>query len=112
MGLNFKEKLGRIFAHLIYLKNKKWIKNPIRYQAKTFYYLVRKGSNTSFGRDHFFDNIKTYDDFKDNVPIKDYEDIKPYIDKFFLDKLMFFGLGNQFILLKRAGQLQDSSISL
>ena len=75
MELKLKEKLGKIFAYLVHLKNKKWIKNPIRYQTKTFFYILRKAKNTSFGRDHSFKNIKTYDDFKNNVPVKDYEDI-------------------------------------
>ena len=103
MGLNFKEKLGRIFARLIYLKNKKWINNPIRYQAKTFNYLIRKGSNTSFGKDHFFNNIKTYDDFKDNVPIKDYEDIKPYIDKIFSGEINVLWPGKPIYFAKTSG---------
>ena len=61
MELNLKEKLGKIFAYLVHLKNKKWIKNPIRYQTKTFFYILRKAKNTSFGIDHSFKNIKTYD---------------------------------------------------
>jgi len=103
MGINFKEKLGRIFARLIYLKNKKWIRNPIRYQAKTFDYLVRKGTNTSFGRDHFFNNIKTYADFKDNVPIKDYEDIKNYIDKIFSGESNVLWPGKPIYFAKTSG---------
>ena len=103
MGINFKEKLGKIFARLIYLKNKKWIKNPIRYQAKTFDYLVRKGRNTSFGRDHFFNNIKTYDDFKENVPIKDYEDIKPYIEKIFSGESNVLWPGKPIYFAKTSG---------
>ena len=103
MGLNFKEKLGKIFARLIYLKNKKWIKNPIRYQVKTFDYLVRKATNTSFGRDHFFNNIKTYDDFKENVPIKDYEDIKHYIDKIFSGESNVLWPGKPIYFAKTSG---------
>ena len=103
MEINFKEKLGRIFARLIYLKNKKWIRNPIRYQAKTFDYLVRKGTNTSFGRDHFFNNIKTYDDFKENVPIKDYEDIKHYIDKIFSGESNVLWPGKPIYFAKTSG---------
>ena len=103
MEINFKEKLGRIFARLIYLKNKKWIRNPIRYQAKTFDYLVRKGTNTSFGRDHFFNNIKTYADFKDNVPIKDYEDIKNYIDKIFSGESNVLWPGKPIYFAKTSG---------
>ena len=103
MGINFKEKLGKIFARLIYLKNKKWIRNPIRYQAKTFDYLVRKATNTSFGRDHFFNNIKTYDDFKENVPIKDYEDIKHYIDKIFSGESNVLWPGKPIYFAKTSG---------
>ena len=103
MGINFKEKLGKIFARLIYLKNKKWIRNPIRYQAKTFDYLVRKATNTSFGRDHFFNNIKTYDDFKENVPIKDYEDIKHYIDKIFSGEINVLWPGKPIYFAKTSG---------
>tara|TARA_Y100001970_G_scaffold30329_1_gene37678 strand:+ start:3273 stop:4769 length:1497 start_codon:yes stop_codon:yes gene_type:complete len=103
MGINFKEKLGKIFARLIYLKNKKWIRNPIRYQAKTFDYLVKKAKNTSFGRDHFFNNIKTYDDFKENVPIKDYEDIKHYIDKIFSGESNVLWPGKPIYFAKTSG---------
>ena len=103
MGINFKEKLGKIFARLIYLKNKKWIRNPIRYQAKTFDYLVRKATNTSFGRDHFFNNIKTYDHFKENVPIKDYEDIKHYIDKIFSGESNVLWPGKPIYFAKTSG---------
>tara|TARA_B100000700_G_scaffold260051_1_gene295307 strand:- start:10726 stop:12222 length:1497 start_codon:yes stop_codon:yes gene_type:complete len=103
MGINFKEKLGKIFARLIYLKNKKWIRNPIRYQAKTFDYLVKKAKNTSFGRDHFFNNIKTYHDFKENVPIKDYEDIKHYIDKIFSGESNVLWPGKPIYFAKTSG---------
>ncbi|MBR98677.1 MAG: hypothetical protein CMC57_01740 [Flavobacteriaceae bacterium] len=103
MGLNLKEKLGRIFAYLIYLKNKKWIKNPIKYQIKTFNYLIKKGSNTIFGSDHFFSKIKTYDDFKKNIPIKDYEDIRPYIDKILLGEINVLWPGKPIYLAKTSG---------
>ena len=103
MGLNLKEKLGKIFAYLIYLKNKKWIKNPIRYQTKTFNYLIKKGNDTIFGSDHFFSKIKTYDDFKKNVPIKDYEDIRPYIDKILLGEINVLWPGKPIYLAKTSG---------
>src|SRR5690606_41686788 len=36
---------------------------------------------TAFGRDHGFDQIKNYEDFKQRVPIRDYEELKPYVDR-------------------------------
>ena len=49
-------------------------------QHKTFELLIRKGKNTEFGRQHGFDSIRTHSDFARQVPIRDYEDFRPYID--------------------------------
>lgn len=43
--------------------------------------LVSKAANTAFGRDHRFSDIKSYEDFKNAVPIRDYEELKPYIER-------------------------------
>ena len=43
--------------------------------------IVSQAAHTAFGRDHGFEKIKTYDDFKKAVPIRDYEDLKPYIER-------------------------------
>ncbi len=69
------------FARLVKKRNNKWISNPIETQAKTFNKLLLKGTKTEFGRDHNFSIIKNYEDFKNQVPIRDYEGLKPYIDK-------------------------------
>ena len=70
-----------LFARLVKKRNNKWISNPLETQAKTFNKLLLKGTNTEFGRDHNFSNIKNYEDFKNQVPIRDYEGLKPYVDK-------------------------------
>jgi hypothetical protein len=70
-----------LFAKLIRRKNKKWISNPVKWQAKTFNKLISSASNTSFGKDHAFSEIESYDDFKKKVPVRDYEALKPYVDK-------------------------------
>ena len=43
--------------------------------------LIKISKKTDFGKDHNFKNIKTFNDFKTNVPIRDYEKIKKYINK-------------------------------
>ena len=43
--------------------------------------LIKKSSKTVFGVEHSFQNINNYNYFKKNVPIRDYEGIKKYIDK-------------------------------
>ena len=43
--------------------------------------MVQKAKNTTFGRDHFLRDVQTYEDFKQAVPVRDYEDFKPYISQ-------------------------------
>ena len=59
----------------------KWATHPVDNQKKTLKKLIAFGKKTVFGNDHNFDNIKSYNDFKKNVPIVDYEEIKKYINQ-------------------------------
>jgi len=70
-----------LFAKLVKKMNSKWISNPLETQAKTFDKLLLKAINTEFGRDHNFSSVKNYEDFKNQVPVRDYEGLKSYIDK-------------------------------
>lgn len=42
---------------------------------------ISMGSQTEIGRKYDFSSIQTYEDFRDNVPLHNYEDLKPYIDR-------------------------------
>jgi hypothetical protein len=59
----------------------KWKKNAVSDQNRWMSDLVTKAKNTAFGRDHHFAQIETYDDFKRMVPIRDYEALRPYVDR-------------------------------
>ena len=60
-------------------KIKKCIENPIPYQKDVFKYLIKKGVKTKFGQDHFFNKITNYSSFKNQVPIRSYEELEKYI---------------------------------
>ena len=70
-----------LFARFIRKKNQNWISNPIEHQQKTFFKLIEKSKNTEFGKDHDFSEINSYETFKKNVPVRDYEGLKKYIDR-------------------------------
>ncbi len=70
-----------LFARFIRKKNQNWINNPIESQRKTFFKLISKSKNTEFGNDHHFSEINSYEKFKQNVPTRDYEGLKNYIDR-------------------------------
>ena len=50
-------------------------------QEAIFKDLIKTGSKTIFGNDHHLGNINAYDEFKQAVPIRDYEAFKPYINQ-------------------------------
>jgi hypothetical protein len=79
MGL--KSVLSRVFAAVVNRKLNDLRKNAVALQQKTFLKLIDQAKNTAFGKDHGFDGIRTYDDFKKQVPVRDYEDLRPYIDR-------------------------------
>lgn len=56
-------------------------KNPMGKQEILFNHLIRSGKNTAFGKDHQFENIKSIADYQRLVPIREYNDIQPYIDR-------------------------------
>lgn len=73
--------LAKPFAAFIAAETKKWSQNPHAYQEKLRQYLIREAGNTVFGKDHGFSSINNYDDFKKNIPVRDYEELKPYIER-------------------------------
>ncbi len=79
--MGIKAALSKPFAALVVWKADKWKKNAPEAQQKVFKNLIKKASSTVFGKDHHFSQIKTYEDFKKRVPVRDYEDLKPYIER-------------------------------
>ncbi len=79
MGL--KSFLSLPFAKYIVYKNKRWKNNAVVVQNKLLLSLVKQAKNTQFGKDHNFEKITNYKQWKTNVPIRDYEGLKDYIQK-------------------------------
>ena len=79
--INIKQIAAKIFAAYIVKQTQKWANNPIETQQKVFKSLLDQAKNTLFGTDHHFNEIKTFADFAKKVPVRDYEELKPYVDK-------------------------------
>ena len=72
---------AKLYAARIYNKINRWASNPIETQERVFQSLISDASDTEFGRDHNFKNIKTHADFVKHVPVRDYEALKSYVEK-------------------------------
>jgi hypothetical protein len=80
-SMGIRSVLARPFAAYVAAQTKEWSTNPVKFQHKIFNNLVQTGANTLFGRDHGFESIQNYAEFKKQVPIRDYEALKPYVEK-------------------------------
>jgi phenylacetate-coenzyme A ligase PaaK-like adenylate-forming protein len=79
--MSIKSVLAKLFSEVIYRKTQLWANHPVETQKRVFQDLIRQAKNTQFGKAHRFNQIKTVEDFAKTVPIRDYEELKPYIDK-------------------------------
>ncbi|UZR94518.1 GH3 auxin-responsive promoter family protein [Chondrinema litorale] len=79
--MGIRSKLSKPFAAYINYQQKKWTSQPVETQQKVMQKLVSKAKNTLFGKDHQFSEINSYQDFKEAVPVRDYEALKPYVEK-------------------------------
>lgn len=72
-------------------------------QLKILRNLVLKARYTDFGREHQFSAIKTYADFKKQIPIRKYEEIKPWIDRVYQGEANVLWPGKPNYLSKTSG---------
>lgn len=103
-----KSVLAKIFAQWIYAKTQKWVNNPIETQNKVFQNLIASATSTQFGNDHDFISINNYDDFVKRVPIRDYEDLKPYVDKVVDGQENILWIGKPIYFAKTSGTTSGS----
>ena len=54
---------------------------PQETQSQLLLDIVKHNRATAFGRDHRFETIRSPEDYKNQVPISDYERIRPYVER-------------------------------
>ncbi len=79
--MSLKSFAARIFARIIDRETQKWLKDPAQTQGKVLDNIIARARNTEFGKDHDFENIRSHADFVKRVPIRDYEALRPYVDR-------------------------------
>jgi hypothetical protein len=81
MKMKFKSYLAKPFAIYIYKQIKKSMLTAVADQNSIFNTLIKTGIKTEFGKEHGFEKIKTHEDYAKQVPIREYEDFKVYLQK-------------------------------
>ncbi|HEX8563965.1 MAG TPA: GH3 auxin-responsive promoter family protein [Flavobacterium sp.] len=94
---------AKVFAKTIYRKTQKWANNPVATQQKIFSKLIKTAAATQFGKDHNFQDIQSYADFAKQVPVRDYEALKPYVDRVVNGELDVLWKGKPLYFAKTSG---------
>ena len=76
-----KRYLAKLFSLIIVKKIESTYNKAPELQAKILKQLIKKAKTTDFGRNHNFSKIFSYQDFCNNVPVRDYEQLHSYIEK-------------------------------
>ena len=106
--LSIKSVLAKLFAKRIYKKVQKWANNPIETQNRVFQDLISEATNTQFGQDHDFVSINNYKDFVKRVPVRDYEALKPYVEKMVAGEEDILWKGKPIYFAKTSGTTSGS----
>ncbi|MGI4751577.1 MAG: GH3 auxin-responsive promoter family protein [Janthinobacterium lividum] len=101
--MGIKAALSKPFAFFVSWQINKLRKNAVRFQDKIFADLIKTGVKTAFGKDHHFGEIKNYEDFKKHVPIRDYEQLKIYVDRVVQGEKNVLWPGKPLYLAKTSG---------
>lgn len=79
--MKIKTLLAKPFASYIYKGIKKGMATAVEDQETILKDLIKTGKSTDFGKDHHFQDVQTHQQFAQAVPLRDYEQFKPYIEK-------------------------------
>lgn len=79
--MRFKSLLAKPFAAYVHSRIQKEMMHAVADQEAILQNQIKVGINTVFGRGHHLEDVHTYAEYSQAVPIRDYEQFKPYIEK-------------------------------
>lgn len=79
--MKIKSFLAKPFASYIYKGIRKGMSTAVADQENTLKNLLKTGRNTEFGKESGLDKVNDHKEFAQAVPVRDYEQLKPWIEK-------------------------------
>ena len=101
--MKIKSFFAKPFATYIHRQTRKSSLTAVEDQEQIFQSLLKAALKTEFGKEHHFIEIKNQEDFIKNVPVREYEDFKKYIDKIKEGKHNILWKGLPLYLAKTSG---------
>jgi hypothetical protein len=78
--MKFKSFLAKPFASYVFKQVKRSMQQAVPDQESIFRELLKVGADTQFGKDHHLAEVNTMEEFRQAVPVRDYEQLKPYVE--------------------------------
>lgn len=72
---------GGFLGNLVYNISSRYTARPMEEQEKLLASLMEKNKDTEYGRKYGFGNVCGFDDFQKNVPLAEYSDFEPYVER-------------------------------
>ena len=101
--MKIKSFLARPYASIVHSRVRKGMLTAVADQERILQYLLKTAAGTVFGKEHNFEHVKNYVDFKSAVPIRDYEAFIPYIDQIKSGGLNILWKGKPIYFAKTSG---------
>src|SRR5580698_10369281 len=81
MNMKIKSFLARPFASYVYKAIQKGMTSAVADQEATLKGMLQVGAKTEFGAEHKLGEVKNHGEFREAVPVRDYEQFSPYIGR-------------------------------
>lgn len=78
--MGIKSILSKPLSQFIVSRQQRWMADAENTQKRVFQSLISKATHTEFGKEHGFGSIKNHANFAKQVPIRDYEGLKDYVE--------------------------------
>ena len=105
---SLKSALAKPFAKKVKKSVLKWANNPVETQENVFQHLISEATQTQFGKEHDFISINTHEDFVKRVPVRDYEDLKVYVERVVAGEENILWKGKPLYFAKTSGTTSGS----
>ena len=101
--MKIKSFLAKPFAAYIYKGIRKSMLTAVEDQESILRQLVKTGRITEYGKEHGLINVNTYEEFRQAIPVRDYEQMRPYVEKIKEGKHNILWKGRPIYLAKTSG---------
>ncbi len=101
--MKIKSSVAKPYAAFVHKRIRKGMLTAIDDQKQIFHNQIQIGRKTIFGHDHLLKDVNNYAAYKQAVPIRDYEQLKPYVQQVIDGKQNVLWKGKPLYFAKTSG---------